>query len=304
VPDDWVDGQVKRLESTEGDIDTLVTRIAHVRTWTYIANRPNWIAKPLEWQARTRAIEDRLSDALHEKLTQRFVDRRAAGLVRSLSNGGALLAGVQPGGAVVVEGHPVGQLDGFRFVADVTALAGDAKPVLTAARRALRSEIARRVTVLEQAPDTDFAFTDLDQIAWAGAPVARLAAGGAILKPRIAALDSDLLISGESERIRERVTRWLEAEIRRCLPMLAAIAEASLDAPARGLAFQLAETLAPIERARLEPLIAGLSRADERTLARLGVVIGGTYVFLKGLTKPASLRLLRALWRAGRDIWG
>jgi ATP-dependent RNA helicase SUPV3L1/SUV3 len=304
VPDDWVDGQVKRLESTEGDIDTLVTRIAHVRTWTYIANRPNWISKPLEWQERTRAIEDRLSDALHEKLTQRFVDRRAAGLVRSLGRGGELLAGVQASGEVVVEGHAVGRLDGFRFIPDATALAGDAKPVLTAARRALRSEIARRIMALEQAPDTDFALTDLDQIAWNGAPVARLAAGGSSLKPRIAALDSDLLISGEGERIRDRAVRFLESEIGRCLPMLGAIADAKLEGSARGLAFQLAETLAPIERSRLEPLIAGLSRADERTLARLGIVIGEAFVFLKSLTKPASLRLLRALWRAGRDVWG
>ncbi|MDB5394183.1 MAG: disulfide oxidoreductase [Rhodospirillales bacterium] len=304
VPDDWVDGQVKRLESTEGDIDTLVTRIAHVRTWTYIANRPNWIAKPLEWQERTRAIEDRLSDALHEKLTQRFVDRRAAGLVRSLGMGGELLAGVQAGGAVVVEGHPVGQLDGFRFVADPTALAGDAKPVLTAARRALRPEIARRVMLLEQAPDTDLALTDLDQIAWEGAPVARLATGGTLLKPRIVPLESDLLNAGEGDRVRDRVAHWLDAEVQRCFPVLRAIAEAKLEGPARGLAFQLAETLAPIERSRLESLIAGLERADERILARLGVVIGGSFVFLKGLTKPASLSLLRALWRAGHETWG
>jgi len=304
VPDDWVDGQVKRLESTEGDIDTLVTRIAHVRTWTYIANRPSWIAKPLEWQERTRAIEDRLSDALHERLTQRFIDRRAAGLVRSLGKGGDLLAGVQTGGAVVVEGHPVGQLDGFRFVADPTALAGDAKPVLTAARRALRSEIARRVTLLEQAPDSEFTLTDLDQIAWNGAPVARLAQGGALLKPRIAPLESDLLVSGEGDRIRDRIVAWLEAEIGRSLPMIAAIAKAKLDGPARGLAFQVAETLAPIDRAKVEMLIAGLSLPDRRHLARLGVTIGEAYVFLKGLSKPGALTLLRALWRAGREVWG
>jgi ATP-dependent RNA helicase SUPV3L1/SUV3 len=304
VPDDWVDGQVKRLESTEGDIDTLVTRIAHVRTWTYIANRPNWIARPLEWQERTRAIEDRLSDALHERLTQRFIDRRAAGLVRSLGKGGDLLAGVQAGGAVVVEGHPVGQLDGFRFVADPTALAGDAKPVLTAARRALRSEIARRVALLEQAPDSEFALTALDQVAWNGAPVARLAQGGVLLKPRVAPLESDLLVSGEGDRIRDRIVAWLEAEIARTLPMLAAIANAKLDGPARGLAFQLAESLAPIERSKVETLIAGLTLPDRHHLARLGVMIGSTYVFLKGLTKPAPLNLLRALWRAGHEVWG
>ncbi|HEX4507159.1 MAG TPA: helicase-related protein [Alphaproteobacteria bacterium] len=304
VPDDWVDGQVKRLESTEGDIDTLVTRIAHIRTWTYIANRPSWIAKPLEWQERTRAIEDRLSDALHERLTQRFIDRRAAGLVRSLEKGGDLLAGVQPGGAVVVEGHPVGQLTGFRFIADATTLGSDAKPVLTAARRALRSEIARRVALLEQAPDEEFTLTTLDQVAWNDAPVARLAQGGVLLKPRIVPLESDLLVSGESDRIRDRVAAWLDAEIGRRLPMLTAIADAQLDGPARGLAFQLAESLAPIERGKVETLLAGLTRKDAGQLARLGITIGTAYAFLKGLTKPAALTLLRALWRAGHDVWG
>jgi ATP-dependent RNA helicase SUPV3L1/SUV3 len=304
VPDDWVDGQVRRLESTDGDIDTLVTRIAHIRTWTYVANRPSWIARPIEWQERTRAIEDRLSDALHERLTQRFIDRRAAGLVRSLEKGGDLLAGVQPGGAVVVEGHPVGQLAGFRFQADATALGSDAKPVLTAARRALRSEIARRVALLAQAPDDEFTLTAIDQIAWNGAPVARLAQGGVLLKPRIVPLESDLLASGESDRIRDRAAAWLEAEIARRLPMVAAIAEAELEGPARGLAFQLAESLAPIERAQVEPLLASLKRKEASHLARLGVTIGASYVFLKGLTKPAALILLRALWRSGHDVWG
>jgi ATP-dependent RNA helicase SUPV3L1/SUV3 len=301
VPDDWVDGQVGRLESTEGDIDTLVTRIAHIRTWTYIANRPNWIAKPLEWQERTRLIEDRLSDALHERLTQRFIDRRAAGLVRSLGKGGDLLAGVQAGGAVVVEGHPVGQLDGFRFVADATALGSDAKPVLTAARRALRSEIARRVILLEQAPDTEITLTDLDQIAWNGAPIARLAEGGRLLKPRVVPLESDLLIAGEGERIRDRVVTWLEAEIARAIPMLRQIAGAKLDGAARGLAFQLAESLAPVDRTKVETLIAGLTLPDRRRLAHLGVTVGEAFVFLKGLSKPETLRLLRALWRAGHE---
>jgi ATP-dependent RNA helicase SUPV3L1/SUV3 len=176
--------------------------------------------------------------------------------------------------------------------------------VLTAARRALRSEIARRVTLLEQAPDSEFALTDLDQIAWNRAPVSRLAQGGSLLKPRIAPLESDLLIAGEGDRIRDRIVAWLEAEIGRGLPMLGAIANAKLDGPARGLAFQLAESLAPIDRTRVETLIAGLTLPDRHHLARLGVAIGAAYVFLKGLTKPASLRLLRALWRAGHETWG
>jgi ATP-dependent RNA helicase SUPV3L1/SUV3 len=301
VPADWVDGQVRRLDKTDGDIDTLVSRIAHVRTWTYIANRPSWIADPLAWQERTRALEDRLSDALHEKLTQRFVDRRTAGLVRSLEKGGPLLAGVQPGGAVVVEGHPVGRLDGFRFMADITALGDDAKPVLTAARRALRSEIARRVIAMEQADDPVFGLTATGEITWDGAPVARLAPGGALLKPRIAILPSDLLIGGEAERLRDRVAAWLDREIDRAFPMIRGIADADLTGPARGLAFQVIEALAPIERHLLDPLIEALSESERKRLMRLGIVFGTFAVFLKGLAKPAAIRLRAALWRAEHD---
>ncbi len=304
LPGDWADGHIKRLESTDGDIDTLVNRIAHVRTWTYIANRPSWIADPLSWQERTRAIEDRLSDALHEKLTQRFVDRRSAGLVRSLGQGGALLAGVQASGAVIVEGHSIGRLDGFAFTPDATVLGADAKPVLTAARRALRSEISRRISMMEQDADPAFSLTPMGGVAWNGAPVARLAAGGSPLKPRIVPIASDLLIGGEAERLHDRVALWLEAEIGRRFPMRAAIVSAALDGAARGLAYQLMEALAPIPRERLESLIASLTDADRRRLHRLGIAIGNHWVFTPGLTKPGAVELRAALWRAEYAVSG
>jgi ATP-dependent RNA helicase SUPV3L1/SUV3 len=301
LPLDWVDGHVKRLDRTDGDIDTLVTRIAHVRTWTYIAYRPAWIADPVSWQERTRAIEDRLSDALHEKLTQRFVDRRSAGLVRSLAREGELLAGVQADGTVVVEGHPIGRLDAFAFIPEITELDVDIRPVLTAARRALRSEIARRVAALEQAPDSAFALTDQGDVAWQGAVVARLGAGGALTKPQIRPLTSDIMIGGEGERIRDRVAAWLDREIARVLPT---IETACLEGAARGLVFQLTERLEPIERWTIEPLIATLAPAERRRLERLGVRIGQSWVFAPSLLKPAALRLRAALWRAARAASG
>jgi ATP-dependent RNA helicase SUPV3L1/SUV3 len=303
LPSDWVDGQVARLENTEGDIDTLVSRIAHVRTWTYIANRPAWLNDPLDWQARTRALEDKLSDALHERLTQRFVDRRSAGLVRSLGKDGALLAGVQPDGAVVVEGHPVGRLDGFRFIADATALGVDGKQVLTAARRALRSEIARRVNAVAQAADAEFTLIESGQIVWNGAAVARLSRGGSIVKPGILVLSSDLLISGEAERLRERAASWLGAEIVRLFPMLGIEPDTVPDGAARGLVFQLTENLSPLPRVAVESLIADLTPMGKRGLARLGVVIGASWVFFKALVKPDATKLRGILWRAENEAW-
>ena len=118
LPADWVGGQIARLDRTDGDIDTLSMRIAHIRTWTYVSHRLDWLTDALDWQARTRAIEDRLSDALHDRLTQRFVDRRGAHLGKRLQDAEALLGGVNRDGEVIVEGHVVGRLDGFTFAPD------------------------------------------------------------------------------------------------------------------------------------------------------------------------------------------
>ena len=133
LPDDWINSQIKRFDRVEGDIDTLSSRIAHIRTWTFITHRDDWVADPLHWQQVTRSIENRLSDALHEGLTQRFVDRRAALLMQKLSESRDLLSGISGSGDITVEGHRVGRLEGLTFKPEI--LSGpNAKPVLTAAQ--------------------------------------------------------------------------------------------------------------------------------------------------------------------------
>ena len=148
LPTDWVADQVVRIERTDGDIETLVQRIANVRTWTYVSYRGDWLADPGHWQERTRAVEDRLSDALHERLTQRFVDRRSAILVSRLKERQTLTATVDGDGEVRVEGHFVGHLDGFRFAADGSGAGAAAKRVRGAALRALGAAIAARTLSL------------------------------------------------------------------------------------------------------------------------------------------------------------
>ena len=144
IPDDWFAGQVTYADHTEGDIDTLSNRIAHIRTWTFVANRPNWLHDPVHWQERTRAVEDRLSDALHERLTGRFVDRRTSVLMRRLKEKAMLEAEITPTGDVLVEGQHVGRLAGFRFAPDPSADGTDGKALRAAAQKALAGEIAER----------------------------------------------------------------------------------------------------------------------------------------------------------------
>ncbi|TWB18630.1 ATP-dependent RNA helicase SUPV3L1/SUV3 [Nitrospirillum amazonense] len=300
LPLDWVAAQVARLDRGEGDIDTLVSRIAHIRTWTYISHRPGWLDDAVHWQERTRAIEDRLSDALHERLTQRFVDKRSAGLVKRLADGRDLMGAVDRDGRVLVEGHPVGRLHGVAFQLDADVPAADAKAITTAARRALGDVIAQRVRALEAAPDAAITLDGGGELSWDGAVIGVLAPGPTPLAPLVRLVGDDFLQTGQREPVRARLARWVEAHVARVLSPLTALAAAArggeLSGAGRGIAFQVAEALGGLPRAALEPLIATLTKEDRRRLAALGLRLGFSQVFLTALTRPVAVALRGLLW--------
>ena len=153
ISTDWFARQVAQADRTDGDLDTLSTRIAHIRTWTFAANRPDWLADPEHWQNVTRAVEDKLSDALHERLTERFVDRRTSVLMRRLRENTMLETEITKTGDVIVEGHAIGRLEGFRFAPASTAGTSDAKALSAAAQKALAGEIEARASRIAHAPD-------------------------------------------------------------------------------------------------------------------------------------------------------
>jgi ATP-dependent RNA helicase SUPV3L1/SUV3 len=185
IKTDWFAHQVALADRTDGDIDTLSTRIAHIRTWTFAANRPDWLTDPEHWQGVTRAVEDRLSDALHERLTERFVDRRTSVLMRRLRENATLEPDFNKTGDVVVEGHVIGRLDGFVFVADATSGGSEAKALQNAAQKALVGEIAARAARLAEAPDEQFVLAADGTLRWVGAAVGKLYASEEVLRPRI-----------------------------------------------------------------------------------------------------------------------
>src|ERR1700678_3136 len=156
IPTDWFAKQVALADRTDGDIDTLSNRIAHIRTWTFAANRPDWLPDPAHWQDVTRGVEDKLSDALHERLTERFIDRRTSVLMRRLREDGDLEPEMSKTGEVVVEGHTIGRLDGFMFVPHTSSGGSEAKTLQNAAQKILAGEIAKRATRLADAPDDQF----------------------------------------------------------------------------------------------------------------------------------------------------
>jgi ATP-dependent RNA helicase SUPV3L1/SUV3 len=296
LPTDWVANQVGRLDRYDGDIDTLMTRIAHVRTWTYIANRADWLHDAAQWQERARAIEDRLSDALHDRLTQRFVDRRGAFLLRRLAGNDELLAAVTPKGDVMVEGHFVGRLDGFRFVPDEEAGDDAARHLLVAANRVLRGEIARRARHLAAAPDTAFALTPTGMITWEGNPVGRLLPGDEVLAPRVEPLPGEFLEGDLREMVRRRLADFVRDTIERRLAPIFRARAAELSGAARGLTYQLGEALGSLPAAQVAAQRAALSSADRASLARLGVRLGTEFVYFERLLKPDAVALRALLW--------
>ncbi|WP_437362516.1 helicase-related protein [Inquilinus limosus] len=301
---DWVAEQVEKLERTEGDIDALVARIAHIRTWTYIAHRGAWIADSAHWQERTRAVEDRLSDALHERLTQRFVDRRTALLVRSMEAGGELLAAVNARGEVLVEGEHVGNIEGFAFLPDATIEDDDLRAIRSAARRALKDEVAARIARLEAAPDADFALAADGVVSWRGAGIGRIAAGPSPLAPAVKVRDTDLLDGAGRDRVAARLTRFLADHVTQELQPLLRLRDAALSGAARGIAFQLVEGLGIQPRRALEGLIHALTAADRKQLAGFGVRFGPSHVYLAPMLKPrpTALRVLLGAVAAGRKL--
>jgi ATP-dependent RNA helicase SUPV3L1/SUV3 len=298
LPADWVAKQIARADKTDGDIETLTGRIADIRTWTYVAHHADWLNDAVHWQDRARAIEDKLSDALHDRLTQRFVDRRSAMLVRRLADGAELTGAVSAKGEVLVEGQYVGRLNGFRFEPDVTAGREDGKALIAAANRALRAAIEGRVAALEAARDKDFSLNDEGRIVWEGAPVALLKAGSRAIAPAVEPLASDLLEGGLRERIGARVARWLTGLIAHRLAPLVEAEGKSPEGAARGLVFQLVEALGALPRRKAADLIASLQPAQRKALAKLGIRIGQESVFLPALQRPAAIRLRRLLWAA------
>ncbi|MCZ6862351.1 MAG: helicase-related protein [Alphaproteobacteria bacterium] len=296
LPADWVGKQIARADRTEGNIETLTGRIADIRTWTYVSHRVDWLEDAAHWQARARAIEDRLSDALHERLTQRFVDQRAAVLVRKLADKAELLGAVNSKGEVLVEGQFIGRLHGFRFLPDETAVREDGRALMAAANRALRQDIAGRIARLETETSGTLQIEEDGTISWAGAPVARLAAGTGRLEPKIEPLISELLDPGSRERIRACLDRWLKSRIERVLAPLPGLTDQARTGAVRGLAYQLTESLGTLPRRVVASAIDALKPAERKALAAMGVRIGQETVFIPALQKPPAIRLRRTLW--------
>ncbi|MBG6174633.1 ATP-dependent RNA helicase SUPV3L1/SUV3 [Labrenzia sp. EL_208] len=297
IADDWFTRQLAFADRTDGDIDTLANRIAHIRTWTYVANRPDWLADPAHWQGETSNIEDKLSDALHERLTQRFVDRRTSVLMRRLRENAMLEAEITSSGDVLVEGQHIGNLLGFRFAPDAAAEGPDGKTVRAAAQKALTTEIESRAEKLGKSENSDFVLTSEAAIRWRGEPVAKLVAGEDVLTPTALLLADEHLTGPARDTVQNRLELWVKAQIDTLLkPLVDLKSGEGLEGLARGIAFRIVEGLGILERQDAADEIRQLDQDMRASLRKHGVRFGAYTIFVPALLKPAPSQLLAQLW--------
>ncbi len=302
VDENYMAEQVRRADTTEGDIDTLSHRIAQIRTWTFVSNRPGWLADQAHWQEKTREIEDRLSDALHERLTKRFVDRRTSVLMRRLRENTMPEAEISPTGTVLVEGHHVGELQGFRFTADQSAGGEDAKAVRTAAQKALAAEFEARAERFGASANCDIALGSDGTLRWIGAPIGTLVAGDEPLKPRLVLLADEQLTGPARDKVAARAERFVNFQIESLLKPLVDLKNAEqITGIGRGIAFQLVENFGLINRRDIAEEMKSLDQEGRAALRRLGVRFGAYHVFVPALIKPAPAGLVTLLWALQND---
>ncbi|MGZ5938719.1 MAG: helicase-related protein [Rhizomicrobium sp.] len=306
LPDDWLAGQIARLDQTEGDVATLSGRLAQIRTWTYAANRPGWTKDSAHWQAATRVIEDKLSDALHEKLTERFVDRRTSVLMKRLRDDDDLNLTLDDSGGVAIGGELVGKLEGFRFEADARAEGIHGRTLRAAAMRGLEGEFFRRARRLVEAADKDITLSEHGKIWWDGAVVASLVAGSSSLEPKVSVLADTNLKGDLRDEIQTRLDKWVAERIAvRLEPLLAlrtameakAGTEHALPAAARGIAHQLLESFGSLDRASIA--LPDDIRPLLRALKIFGVWFGRRTIYLSRMLRPEAASLLALLW----SVW-
>ena len=303
IPDDWIGHQVKRLDKIDGDIDVLSKRLAFIRTWTYVAQRRSWLHDDDHWRGVTRAVEDRLSDALHERLTQRFVDRRTSVLLRRLKQKEALLAEVNENGEVNVEGEFIGKLEGFRFRQDKDTTAEEAKTIKSASLQALLPHFNLKADKFYNAPDTEIDFTDQGGLMWGDQAIGKMIAGDDIMHPKVVAFVDNEAGTEVLGKVERRLQHFVDRKVSVLFePLLNLQKDGEITGLAKGFGFQLYESLGILRRQNVSKEVKSLDQDARSLLRKHGVRFGQFTVFMPLLLKPAPTRLRLILWALSQNL--
>ncbi len=303
VPDDWLAAQLTRIDRPDGDIDAISKRLAYIRTWTYVAQRKGWLDDENHWRGATRAVEDRLSDALHGALTLKFVDRRTSVLLRRLKQKESLVADVSDSGDVTVEGQFVGRLEGFRFTQDPGATPAEAKTLRAASLASLKPEFHLRADRFYNAPDSEIDYTEQGGLMWGENAVGKLVAGADALKPVVQAFVDEEAGADVAAKVQRRLQHFIDRKVAMLFePMFDMNRDETLTGLAKGFAFQMSEALGVIPRDAVAADVKELDQDARATLRKHGIRFGQFTIFMPALLKPAPTRLRLILWALANGL--
>ena len=298
VTNDYMKRQLQHLDRYDGNIDTLANRISNVRTWSYVANKKNWANNPDYWIERTKYIEDKLSDKLHEELTKSFVDKRMSILSRSLKQNISLATEIKNENEVIIDGQYIGRLNGMKLDLDLKSgsLKTDIKSLKKAARQAIAPELIRRVNRIIKSEV--FEINDDHKIYWMDYPIAYISRGKNYLYPKLELLVDEAIDLESKEKLKTNLEKKLNMLISSELSDLVNLSKSKFkNNYVRALCFQLFENNGVIKREKVHQMIKNISKEDRLSLRKVGVKIGRYHIFLPKMLKPNSVNLRVKLWK-------
>jgi len=298
ITSDYMRLQLIKLDKLEGNVDSLSNRIANVRTWSYVSNKINWVENQNYWIEKTKLLEDRLSDRLHEELTKTFIDKRASVLARGLKQDMEFKTEIMEDDKVIIDDQFIGDLKGLKFEMDLKAgaLETDIKSLKKAARQTVGPELQKRI---QSIIDTSLIEIKNDfKIYWKNFPIAKLMAGKDYLNPDIFLIVDDILDNNDKQKLSEFIEKWIKERINLVLKSLIDLKDLKeSNSSIKALAYQLYENNGVIKRESVNEYLKKLGQDERKILRDLGVKFGRYHVFLFRLLKPEAVSLRTLLWK-------
>ena len=303
IPSTFMKEQLKGLERDHGNVDLLSHRLSNVRTWSYVANKKNWVENSDYWVQLTKSIEDKLSDKLHDELTKSFIDKKISILSRNLKQDLILNTEINDENKIHIDGLLVGELKGLKFLIEVTSktLDTDIKSIKKAARKGIEKELVKRV---EQILDTGEIEIDNDnKVTWKGDPIARLKKGSDYLNPDFEIISDDALNDVSKSKLTLFLNKWLTDHINEVLGDLIKLTKHRITNQfLRGLVFQLYEKNGVVKRSEVDKLVKSIPADERKKLWGMGIKIGRYHIYLPKMLKPKAVRFRINLWKIFHNL--
>ncbi len=303
IPSTFMKEQLKGLEKEHGNVDLLSHRLSNVRTWSYVANKKNWVENSDYWVQLTKSIEDKLSDKLHDELTKSFIDKKISILSRSLKQDLVLNTKINDKNKIHIDGQLIGELKGLKFLIEITSktLDTDIKSIKKAARKGIEDELIKRVE--EIVAKSEIEINKENKIIWKNNPIARLKKGSDYLNPEIDIIADDSLCESSKSKLIIFLNKWLDEYIDEVLGDLIKLTKHKISNQyLRGLVFQLYENNGVIKRSEVDKIVKCIPSEERKKLWGMGIKIGRYHIYLPKMLKPKAVEFRVSLWNIYNDI--